>query len=93
MDALAAHFGATAWLMKLWLRQGAEIVFVSHGCDPSSGQHSVSVLIPKTARAREAKGGVVGRVRWWVGWWVGTKGNEVVKGKGERVERPDDQIR
>ena len=52
VDAVAAHFGATAWLIKLWRRQGAEVVFVSHGCDPSSGQHSVSVLIPLSARAQ-----------------------------------------
>lgn len=53
VDAVAAHFGATSWLMKLWLRQGAQIVFVSHGCDPSSGQHSISVLIPRTEAARQ----------------------------------------
>ena len=51
VDAVAAHFGATAWLMKLWLRHGARVVFVSHGCDPSSGQHSVSVLIPLSEAA------------------------------------------
>ena len=53
IDAVAAHFGATSWLMKLWRRQGAEIVFVSHGCDPSSGQHSISVLIPMSERAKQ----------------------------------------
>ena len=53
VDAVAAHFGATAWLMKLWLRQGAQIVFVSHGCDPSSGQHSISVLIPRSPAAKQ----------------------------------------
>ena len=52
VDAVAAHFGATSWLIKLWLRQGARVVHVSHGCDPSSGQHSVSVLIPLTERGR-----------------------------------------
>ena len=51
VDAIAAHFGATSWLIKLWLRQGARVVHVSHGCDPSSGQHSVSVLIPLTEQA------------------------------------------
>ena len=51
VDAIAAHFGATSWLIKLWLRQGARVVHLSHGCDPSSGQHSVSVLIPLTEQA------------------------------------------
>ena len=54
VDAVAAHFGATSWLIKLWLRQGARVVHVSHGCDPSSGQHSVSVLIPLTERGRQS---------------------------------------
>ena len=52
VDAVAAHFGATSWLIKLWLRQGARVVHLSHGCDPSSGQHSVSVLIPLTDHAK-----------------------------------------
>ena len=52
VDAVAAHFGATSWLMKLWLRH-AFIVFVSHNCDPSSGQHSVSVLIPLSDAAEK----------------------------------------
>ncbi|CAE8734859.1 unnamed protein product, partial [Polarella glacialis] len=51
VDAIAAHFGATAWLIKLWLSQGAKVVWLSHSCDPSSGQHSVSVLIPLSERA------------------------------------------
>ena len=54
VDAVAAHFGATSWLIKLWLRQGARVVHLSHGCDPSSGQHSVSVLIPLTERGRRS---------------------------------------
>ena len=53
VDAVAAHFGATSWLIKLWLRQGAIVVYLSHGCDPSSGQHSVSVLIPLSERAKK----------------------------------------
>lgn len=53
VDAVAAHLGSTPWLLRLWRSQGARLVWLGHGCDPSSGQHSATLLVPLSQRAAE----------------------------------------
>ena len=52
-DTVGACFGATPPLLRLWRRAGAELVWLGHGAEPSSGHHSAMQLAPVTERARD----------------------------------------
>mmetsp|Transcript_84673 Transcript_84673/g.236312 ORF Transcript_84673/g.236312 Transcript_84673/m.236312 type:complete len:241 (+) Transcript_84673:3-725(+) len=51
VDTVGACFGATAMLLKFWRAAGAHLVWLGHGCEPCSGHHSATVLVPCSERA------------------------------------------